>query len=707
MIFPFPAQAFLIVAGAAGLGLSALIATSTRFGTASVALVCHLAALALASGALGAAGMAPSWPLGEALLLAYSLTILAAPAGLILSLIVARENPRALLRGQAVHLSLACAAAPVLVILLQVLRPIPGDDLEVPAGYIRLGPAGYPSGLYLLVISIFVLANLERTLRSAAEHVRWEIKFLFIGLGAVFASLIYISSELLLSPASEPLLSLLAFLTLPLLLPILYVFILLSWRRSTGRSKVVVSQGVFLSSVTFLGVAVYLILSSFAAHWVGKITGTIVATTEIVFFLALVILAAGMLSTSFRHHVNRWVRRHVYSGRYDYRALWMEATDRFRESDSPGAVGSALADIIHGALGAIGVTVWIRSRDSGKLRLLAARDIAREPLPPEAELPAAWAQATTSFEAEDGASGPGLAWLDRALVVPLRSGEENVGFVTVGQDRSGRRFGWEARECLRVLASHAAAELHKRELLTARVEAKEAEAFRAFSTFLLHDLKNFASTLSLVAGNAVRHRDNPEFQRDAFRSVFETAEKMKTLCNKLRTFSGSLAARRAPADLNRLVREVAAGLDASLAERVSLNLEDVPTLSLDADEISSVVRNLVLNATEAISPDGRVTVRTAHTNGEVELMVKDDGPGMPREFLERDLFVPFRTTKSAGLGIGLFQSRKIIEAHGGSIEVESEEGKGTTVRAAFPVSPGANGTPGDPEPKTGAQLRGP
>src|SRR5262245_7214417 len=92
-----------------------------------------------------------------------------------------------------------------------------------------------------------------------------------------------------------------------------------------------------------------------------------------------------------------------------------------------------------------------------------------------------------------------------SLLVPLISSDRLIGVMTVGADRSGKPFEFEAREFLKVLAVHSANEFHKSELLATLVAAKEAEAFRAFSTFLLHDLKNFASTLSLIAKNAVRY----------------------------------------------------------------------------------------------------------------------------------------------------------------------------------------------------------
>ena len=93
-----------------------------------------------------------------------------------------------------------------------------------------------------------------------------------------------------------------------------------------------------------------------------------------------------------------------------------------------------------------------------------------------------------------------------------------------------------------------------------------------------------------------------------------------------------------------------------------------------------VVTNLVLNAREAVLPAGEVRIETAQGNGWVILTVADNGSGMAPEFLNRLLFRPFQTTKKNGLGIGLFQSKIIIEAHKGKVEVASQPGKGTTFR---------------------------
>jgi signal transduction histidine kinase len=90
-----------------------------------------------------------------------------------------------------------------------------------------------------------------------------------------------------------------------------------------------------------------------------------------------------------------------------------------------------------------------------------------------------------------------------------------------------------------------------------------------------------------------------------------------------------------------------------------------------------------LNAHQASASDGEIVLRTRNENGTVVFSVEDHGKGMPKEFMEKNLFQPFRTMKSDGLGIGLFQCKKVVEAHGGTIVVESVEGVGTTVWVRF------------------------
>ena len=131
-----------------------------------------------------------------------------------------------------------------------------------------------------------------------------------------------------------------------------------------------------------------------------------------------------------------------------------------------------------------------------------------------------------------------------------------MGLLTVGSSRSGLAHDHATQECLQVIARHAARELLQHQLISGQLRAKESEAFREFAHGVMHDLKNFASTLSMIGRNARSHGDNPSFREDAFRSVVETSEKMRRLCNSLRSFSLDATAPRVDRDLSALVRVV-------------------------------------------------------------------------------------------------------------------------------------------------------
>jgi signal transduction histidine kinase len=140
------------------------------------------------------------------------------------------------------------------------------------------------------------------------------------------------------------------------------------------------------------------------------------------------------------------------------------------------------------------------------------------------------------------------------------------------------------------------------------------------------------------------------------------------------------------ADLNQLVNEALDRVNGMPNVELSRELQPLPSILADREQIRSVVTNLVLNARDALGSGGRIQVRTEHRGGRVILSVLDNGCGMSPAFLKDSLFRPFQSTKKKGLGIGLFQSRAIVQAHGGGVHVESEPGKGTTFLVSFPVS---------------------
>jgi signal transduction histidine kinase/DNA-binding response OmpR family regulator len=115
--------------------------------------------------------------------------------------------------------------------------------------------------------------------------------------------------------------------------------------------------------------------------------------------------------------------------------------------------------------------------------------------------------------------------------------------------------------------------------------------------------------------------------------------------------------------------------------------EYLPSLMADSDQIGQVFINLILNAAQAMSTGGKLEIATKAENGFIVTEFKDNGCGIPDENLRR-LFEPLFTTKAKGIGLGLAVSKQLIEAHEGTIEVESQVGKGTTFRVKLPMSSG-------------------
>ena len=107
---------------------------------------------------------------------------------------------------------------------------------------------------------------------------------------------------------------------------------------------------------------------------------------------------------------------------------------------------------------------------------------------------------------------------------------------------------------------------------------------------------------------------------------------------------------------------------------------------IDTAELKKVIINLVQNGLEAGGERARVTLETGRQNGSVCLTITDRGSGMTRAFMQHQLFRPFRSTKKTGLGIGLYQCKKIVESFGGTIEVTSESGKGSTFTVRLPAA---------------------
>jgi len=207
------------------------------------------------------------------------------------------------------------------------------------------------------------------------------------------------------------------------------------------------------------------------------------------------------------------------------------------------------------------------------------------------------------------------------------------------------------------------------------------------SVFFVHDLKNAAASLNLMLRNLPVHFNDPAFREDALRGIGNTAARIDEMIARLSTLRERPKFTAAKADLNQVVSEALDRVDGIPNVQLTRELHPLPAVSVDREQIQNVVTNLVLNARDALGLDGRIEVRTEQRDGRVLLSVTDNGCGMDQAFVRDSLFRPFQSTKKKGLGIGLFQSRAIVHAHGGTIHVQSELTRRTTFLVRLPVAP--------------------
>jgi hypothetical protein len=262
------------------------------------------------------------------------------------------------------------------------------------------------------------------------------------------------------------------------------------------------------------------------------------------------------------------------------------------------------------------------------------------------------------------------------------AGGEFVGMLTLN-DRTGPPFAIEDYDLLKTLADQAAGLILNHKLFESLGRAREMQAFQSVSAFFAHDLKNVASALSLTLTNLPLHYENPEYRADALKLMSKSVEKIRNMYSRLSAIEQKFELHRCECDLNELVSDTISNL--SLGCSLVTDLGPVPKAFLDQEQIQKVIVNFVLNANESAADGTEIRIATCSKEGCLVFSVTDQGCGMSRKFMNECLFHPFKTTKERGSGIGLYQSKMIVEAHMGRIEVQSREGSGSTFSMLLPI----------------------
>lgn len=613
------------------------------------------------------------------------------------SAIYSRGDARESLRRWSPLIILAAILPPTLMLAFPAALVEARTNLETGELWLAFGGAAKAINLIVMIGTVLILMNLERTFRAAVGTMQWRIKFLILGLFVVFGARIYTRSQTLIFSGHAN--SLTQLETIALLIGCVLMAVAY-FRSGFNEIEVYPSRAVLHTSITVLLAGGYLFVVGVLAQLVQRFGGAGVFQLEaFLVLLAIALLAVLLLSQRLRHRIKSFVSLHFKRPHYDFRKVWTRFTESTESAMDDRTLCTAAAQLISQTLNVMSVTIWVYDEEKQRLERVASTAGSRGDdggesislsLPVDINLPRVfdlekvkedWGAVFRAFSETQFHTG------GHRVAISLVAGERWLGIAVLADRVSGIPYTLEEFELLECIGDQIASNLLNLRLTGKILLGKELEAFQTISAFFVHDLKNAASTLNLMLQNFPIHYADPAFRADAFRGIGETTGRINQIIERLSAVRSKLELQSSKVDLNAMVNQVVQGVNGSGGVVIDKTLEPLPPVPADSEQLRSVVTNLLLNAREAVGSNGHIEVKTAERDGWVTLSVSDNGCGMTPEFVRDSLFRPFKTTKKKGLGIGMFQTKMIVDAHHGYLRVQSEPGKGTAFHVALPLHP--------------------
>ena len=471
--------------------------------------------------------------------------------------------------------------------------------------------------------------------------------------------------------------------------------------RNDGMWRVRLSRAATFQSLSLLAICGYFALMAILAT---ALRGSGVDWSSSLMIGALAVMTVGAMVLIPSARARGWFKvklaKHLFEHRYDYRTEWLRFTETLGRAgpDAPPLserIVTAFADIVDAQGGLLLVSNDCKGMDIAD----AGNWPGQVPTPQGLEDSLSfWNEFETSgrvleFEAlrHGWASARDKAlcvpkWLLEDKVawvgIPLVHQQRLVGVVVLAPPDYRRQLDWEDFDLLRTAGGQAASSLAEALGQEALGQAQRFEEFNRRFAFILHDIKNLVSQLSLVARNAERHAENPEFRADMIATLQSSVGKMNDLLARLGPRSEARVHRVEAQSLRPILT---AAIAAKRRDRDVSLLGDASLEALvDAGALEQALGHLLQNALDASSGEP-VAVRVGKDRDKVLITISDKGTGMDGDFIRNRLFQPFASTKPGGFGIGAFEARSLISAMGGTISVESRLGQGTIFTITLPA----------------------
>jgi PAS domain S-box-containing protein len=295
------------------------------------------------------------------------------------------------------------------------------------------------------------------------------------------------------------------------------------------------------------------------------------------------------------------------------------------------------------------------------------------------------------------------------LAVPIKIGHGILGVLNV-ESKTLDGFDEKDQELLEILASHAATAISNlqyaknleklvqertkklRESQKQLLRSERLAAIGEVATMVGHDLRN---PLTGIAGATyyLKTKFGPKIGKKT-KEMLELIEKDIEYSNKiisdLLAYSREIRLELTETTPKSITKDTLTSVKVPKNIQVLDLTENEPEIKIDAQKMKRVSLNIIKNAVDAMPKGGKITIKSKKSNGNLEIVFIDTGTGIPNEIVEK-IWSPLFTTKAKGMGLGLPICKRIVEAHGGSISVESTVGKGATFAITLPIKPKTEG----------------
>ncbi len=545
-----------------------------------------------------------------------------------------------------------------------------------------------------VILALVGLAIIEQLFRNTSPHYRWATKYLFFGAGGIFVFDFYLYADALLFRSVDQGLWEARGVVHVAAVPLLAIS---SARNKNWSLNIFVSRDIVLNTTAILSGGFYLLAMAGAGYYLREFGGDWGKVGQVTFLtLAVVFLFVVLTSSQVRARTKVFLSKHFYKNKYDYRIEWLRLTEDLKvdldNKEHNKTVIEAMAHIVDARAGSL----WLRdekgdyknvdSWQSGLQEHVLAGDASLITFMDKKGFVINLKELSSHADEYRGLTLPdwplqtGQPW----LIVPLHGIHVLQGFVVLANPLIDRTINWEDRDLLKTAAKQITSYLTVLTTSAQLAEAKQFEVFTRLSAYMVHDLKNIAAELELIAVNAKKHTSNPEFIEDAFGTVENAAADINRLLAQLRNRRVE-EEKKMQVDLVELVREVIETRKQLLPVPQFRLISESGMVSLEKQRFANVLAHLIENAQQATPDDGEIVVTLSSTEKMHIIGIKDTGHGMDDDFIRNRLFKPFDTTKgNAGMGIGMYESREFIRQLGGDINVQSNPGKGSIITLHIP-----------------------